>query len=307
MIYQNITELVGRTPLFCPKALLNKEEISATVLCKLECFNPAGSAKDRVAAAMIEKAEADGILGEGSVIVEPTSGNTGIGLAAVAASRGYRVILTMPETMSVERRHLLAMYGAEIVLTPGSEGMSGSIAKAEAIAASLPGAWIPSQFENPANPEAHFRTTGPEIWEDTDGDVDLFVAGVGTGGTLSGVGRYLKSKNPKVKVVAVEPAASPLLSGGSAGPHGLQGIGANFVPANYDATVADEIFPVTEEEAFAAGRALAKTEGILCGISSGAALHAALTLAKRPEYAGKTIVCLLTDTGDRYLSTRYFE
>ncbi len=306
MIYQNITELVGGTPLFCPRALLNKEEIPATVLCKLECFNPAGSAKDRVAAAMIADAEARGILREGSVIVEPTSGNTGIGLAAIAASRGYRVILTMPDTMSIERRKLLAMYGAEIVLTPGAQGMSGSLAKAEDIAASLPHAWIPSQFDNPANPAAHEKTTGPEILADTDGRVDLFVAGVGTGGTLSGVGRYLKSKIPSLKVVAVEPASSPLLSGGKAGAHGLQGIGANFVPTNYDAAVADEILTVNETEAYAAGRKLATTEGILCGITSGAALHAALTLARRPENRGKTIVCLLPDTGDRYLSTAYF-
>lgn len=306
MIYKNITELVGHTPLFCPEALIKKEGLRARILCKLECFNPAGSAKDRVAAAMIADAEARGILRSDSVIVEPTSGNTGIGLSAIAASRGYRVILTMPETMSVERRRLLSMYGAEIVLTDGSLGMKGSIEKAREIAATLPHAWIPSQFENPANPSAHEAATAPEIWKDTDGNVDIFVAGVGTGGTLSGVGRYLKQRNPNVRVVAVEPAASPLLSEGRAGSHGLQGIGANFIPDNLDRSVIDEILPVTEEQAYAAGRALAGTEGILCGITSGAALHAALALARRPENEEKTIVCLLPDTGDRYLSTSYF-
>ena len=306
MIYRNITDLVGHTPLFCPEELIKKEGLQARILCKLESFNPAGSAKDRVAAAMIADAEARGILKKGSVIVEPTSGNTGIGLAAIAASRGYRVILTMPETMSVERRRLLAMYGAEIVLTEGALGMKGSIAKALEIASSLPDAWIPSQFENPANPAAHEATTAPEIWEDTCGEIDLFVAGVGTGGTLSGVGRYLKKKNPQIRIVAVEPAASPLLSKGQAGAHGLQGIGANFVPDNLDRDVVDEILPVTEEEAYAAGRALAANEGILCGITSGAALHAACVLAGRPENKGKTVVCLLPDTGDRYLSTPYF-
>ena len=306
MIYKNITELVGHTPLFCPEAFIKKEDLRARILCKLECFNPAGSAKDRVAAAMIADAEARGILREGSVIVEPTSGNTGIGLAAIAASRGYRVILTMPDTMSVERRRLLSMYGAQIVLTDGALGMKGSIEKAEEIARTLPLAWIPSQFENPSNPSAHEATTAPEIWEDTDGKVDFFVAGVGTGGTLSGVGRYLKKKNPSIRIVAVEPAASPLLSEGRSGPHGLQGIGANFVPENFDPRVVDEILPVTEEQAYAAGRALASTEGILCGITSGASLHAACLLARRPENEGKTIVCLLPDTGDRYLSTPFF-
>ena len=307
MIYRNITELVGHTPLFHPTNLAKIENLGGKVLCKLESFNPAGSAKDRVAAAMIADAEARGILKEGSVIVEPTSGNTGIGLSAIAASRGYRVILTMPDTMSIERRRLLSMYGAEIVLTEGALGMKGSIQKAEEIAASIPGAWIPSQFENPANPDAHTASTAPEIWEDTEGRVDIFVAGVGTGGTLSGTGRYLKERNPALCVVAVEPASSPLLSEGRAGAHGLQGIGANFVPENLDRSIIDEILPVTEEEAYAAGRLLARTEGILTGISSGAALHAACVLARRPENKDKVIVCLLPDTGDRYLSTPYFE
>lgn len=307
MIYRNITELVGHTPLFSPENLSKKENLYGRVLCKLESFNPAGSVKDRAAAAMIADAEAKGILRAGAVIVEPTSGNTGIGLAAIAASRGYRVILTMPDSMSIERRRLLSMYGAEIVLTDGALGMKGSIQKAEEIASSLPNAWIPSQFENPANPSAHEATTAPEIWEDTDGQIDFFVAGVGTGGTISGTGKYLKAKNPNLRIVAVEPASSPLLSQGKAGPHGLQGIGANFVPENLDRSIVDEIFPVTEEEAYAAGRKLAREEGILCGISSGAALHAALVLAKQPENKGKTIVCLLPDTGDRYLSTPYFQ
>ncbi len=306
MIYRNITELVGHTPLFSPENLSKKEGLYGKVLCKLESFNPAGSAKDRVAAAMIADAEAKGILKPDSVIIEPTSGNTGIGLSAIAASRGYRVILTMPDTMSIERRSLLSMYGAEIVLTDGALGMKGSIEKAKELAAATPHAWIPSQFDNPANPMAHESTTAPEIWEDTDGQVDLFVAGVGTGGTLSGTGRYLKSKNPNIRIVAVEPASSPLLSEGRAGSHGLQGIGANFVPTNLDREIVDQILPVTEEEAYAAGRKLARDEGVLCGISSGAALHAALTLAKRPENEGKVIVCLLPDTGDRYLSTPYF-
>ncbi len=306
MIYRNISELVGNTPLFCPDALICKLELSARILCKLESFNPAGSAKDRVAAAMIADAEARGILKEGSVIVEPTSGNTGIGLSAIAASRGYRVILTMPDTMSVERRKLLSMYGAEIVLTEGALGMQGAIEKAEEIAATTEGAWIPSQFENPANPLAHKETTGPEIWRDTEGEIDLFVAGVGTGGTLTGTGGYLKEKKPDLKIVAVEPASSPLLSEGRFGPHGLQGIGANFVPRNLDPSIIDEILTITEENAYEAGRMLAATEGILCGITSGAALAAAILLAKRPENQGKTIVCLLPDTGDRYLSTLYF-
>ena len=306
MIYRNITELVGRTPLFCPEALIQKEELAARILCKLECFNPAGSAKDRVAASMIEDAERLGLLREGSVIVEPTSGNTGIGLSAIAARRGYRVILTMPDTMSVERRRLLSMYGAEIVLTDGTLGMKGAIEKANEIATSLPNAWIPSQFDNPANPSAHERTTAPESWEDSEGEVDILVAGVGTGGTLSGIAAYLKQKNPRLWTVAVEPASSPLLSEGRSGAHGLQGIGANFVPKNLNRDLIDEILPVTEEDAYRAGRSLASTEGILCGITSGAALHAACLLARRPENRGKTIVCILPDTGDRYLSTPYF-
>ena len=307
MIYQSITELVGNTPLFCPEQYNKKRKLSATILCKLESFNPAGSAKDRVALAMIEDAEARGLLKEGSVIIEPTSGNTGIGLAAIAASRGYRVILTMPETMSVERRMLLAAYGATIVLTEGAKGMQGAIEKACELAAATEGSFIPSQFDNPANPQAHRQSTAEEIWRDTEGPGDIFVAGVGTGGTLTGVGEVLKAKNPKIKIVAVEPAASPLLSEGRAGAHGLQGIGANFVPANLNRNIIDEILPVTEEEAYAAGRALAAEEGILCGITSGAALHAATLLASRPENKGKTIVCLLPDTGDRYLSTPYFQ
>ena len=307
MIYQNITELVGNTPLFCPKQLIKKRGLGATVLCKLESFNPAGSAKDRVALAMIEDAEAQGLLRKGSVIIEPTSGNTGIGLAAIAASRGYRVILTMPETMSIERRALLAAYGAQIVLTDGAKGMQGAIDKAKAFAETTEGSFIPSQFDNPANPQAHRQTTAEEIWRDTEGKIDFFVAGVGTGGTLTGVGEYLKAKNPAIQIVAVEPAASPLLSEGHAGTHGLQGIGANFVPLILNRTIIDEILPVTEEEAYAAGRALAAEEGILCGITSGAALHAATLLASRPENEGKTVVCLLPDTGDRYLSTPYLK
>ena len=306
MIYQNITELIGNTPLFHPKHLCEIKEINTNLLCKLESFNPAGSAKDRIAQAMIADAEAKGILNKDTVIIEPTSGNTGIGLAAIAASKGYRVILTMPDTMSMERRKLLAMYGAEILLTEGSRGMQGSIEKANELADSLPNAWIPSQFDNPANPAAHQNTTGAEIWNDTEGKVDIFVAGVGTGGTLSGVAEYLKSQNPIVKIIAVEPASSPLLSEGRVAPHGLQGIGANFIPKNLTQSLIDEIFPVTEEDAYAAGRLLAKTEGILCGITSGAALHAAIELSRRAENHGKTIVCLLPDTGDRYISTPYF-
>ena len=307
MIYQTINELIGNTPLFYPKHYCEVHGIQAKLLCKLEYLNPAGSAKDRVAAAMIADAEAKGIVKSDTVIIEPTSGNTGIGLAAIAASKGYRVILTMPETMSVERRKLLSMYGAEIVLTEGAKGMQGAIEKACEIKASIPNAWIPSQFDNPANPEAHYNATGIEIWNDTEGDVDIFVAGVGTGGTLTGVGALLKERNPLVKIVAVEPASSPLLSEGRSGAHGLQGIGANFVPSNLDSSLIDEILPVTEADAYAAGRALAKQEGILCGITSGAALHAATVLATREENVGKTIVCLLPDTGDRYLSTPYFE
>ena len=307
MIYTNISELIGNTPLLFPQNLLNSEDACARILCKLEYLNPAGSAKDRIAKTMIEDAETHGILKEETVIIEPTSGNTGIGLAAIAASKGYKVILTMPDTMSIERRKLLAAYGAEIVLTDGSLGMSGAIAKAEELAANAESAWIPSQFDNPANPLAHKLSTGVEIWNDTEGKVDIFVAGVGTGGTLSGVGEYLKSKNPEIKIVAVEPFSSPLLSEGRSGAHGLQGIGANFIPENLKRDIIDEIIAVKEEEAYEAGRKLARKEGILCGITSGAALHAALVLAKRPENKGKTIVALLPDTGDRYLSTPLFE
>ncbi len=307
MIYRSIDELVGNTPLLAIERYSKANGLSAHILCKLEYLNPAGSAKDRIAAAMLDEAEGRGILCKDSVIIEPTSGNTGIGLAAIAAARGYRVILTMPETMSIERRKLLSMYGAELVLTEGARGMQGAIDKAKELAASLPHSFIPSQFDNPANPAAHKTSTGPEIWKDTDGGIDLFVAGVGTGGTLTGVGEFLKSKNPAIRIVAVEPSSSPLLSEGRFGAHGLQGIGANFIPSVLNQTIIDEILPVTEEEAYRAGRLLARTEGILCGITSGAALHAATILAKRTEFAGKTIVCLLPDTGDRYLSTPYFE
>ena len=306
-IYNNITELAGNTPLVRLSAFSAKRNLNAEILAKLEYLNPAGSAKDRVAIAMINDAEKNGILKPGAAIIEPTSGNTGIGLAAAAAVKGYKVILTMPETMSVERRKLLAAYGAEIVLTDGSRGMSGAIEKADEIAASTPGSFIPGQFENPANPKAHFDTTGPEIWRDTDGEVDIFVAGVGTGGTISGVGEYLKSQKPEVKIVAVEPATSPLISKGYSGAHGLQGIGANFIPKNLNRDILDEVIAVTDEEAYAAGRAIAQEEGILVGISAGAALHAAAKLAERPENKGKKIVVLLPDTGDRYLSTPMFE
>ena len=305
-IKKSFTDLVGGTPLMELANYKKANGLAATVLAKLEYFNPAGSAKDRVAAYMIADAESSGRLQPGATIIEPTSGNTGIGLAAVAASKGYRVILTMPDTMSVERRNLLRAYGAELVLTEGKKGMAGAIEKANQLAASIPGSLIAGQFENPANPRAHYETTGPEIWRDTDGKVDIFVAGVGTGGTLSGVGRYLKEQNPDVKIVAVEPASSPLLSEGKAGAHGLMGIGANFVPDNLDRTVYDEIIPVTEADAYAAGRALVRGEGILVGITSGAAVHAAAMLAKRPENAGKIIVALLPDTGERYLSTPMF-
>ena len=305
-IYRSVTELIGRTPLL---ELCNYElnhGLHATLLAKLECMNPAGSAKDRVAANMIARAEESGQLAPGGTIIEPTSGNTGIGLAAAAAAKGYHVILTMPDTMSVERRALIAAYGAEIVLTPGADGMSGAVARAEELHRSIPGSIIAGQFENPANPEAHEKTTGPEIWADTEGKVDIFVAGAGTGGTVSGVGRYLKAQDPNIKVVAFEPASSPLLTEGRAGPHGLQGIGANFVPENLDRTVLDEILTVTDADAYAAGRELARTEGILVGITSGAAVWAAAQLAMRPENAGKTIVALLPDSGERYLSTPMF-
>ena len=305
-INKSITDLIGGTPLLELSNYEKKEKLEATVVGKLEYFNPAGSVKDRIAKAMIEDAEAKGLLKPESVIIEPTSGNTGIGLAAVAASRGYRIILTMPETMSVERRNLLKAYGAELVLTEGSKGMKGAIEKANELAASLPDSFIPGQFTNPANPQAHIASTGPEIWNDTDGKVDIFVAGVGTGGTLSGVGEYLKSKNPDVKVVAVEPAGSPVLSKGTAGPHKIQGIGAGFVPDTLNTDIYDEIIAVENEDAFKTGKALAVNEGLLVGISAGAAVFAATELAKRPENKGKLIVALLPDTGDRYLSTPMF-
>ncbi len=306
-IYNQITDLIGNTPLLNVRNYSKANDLEATILVKLEYLNPAGSVKDRIAKAMIEDAEKKGLLKKDSVIIEPTSGNTGIGLAAVAASRGYRAILTMPETMSVERRNLLKAYGAEIVLTEGSKGMKGAIAKADELAKEIPNSFIPGQFVNPANPAAHLATTGPEIWNDTDGKVDFFVAGVGTGGTLSGVGEYLKSKNPNVKVVAVEPVDSPVLSKGVAGPHKIQGIGAGFVPATLNTKIYDEIITVTNEDAFATGKAIARKDGVLVGISSGAALFAATQLAKRPENKGKTIVVLLPDTGDRYLSTPLFQ
>ena len=305
-IYTSADQLIGHTPLLEVKNIEKEEGLKARVLVKLEYLNPAGSVKDRVARAMIDDAENKGLLKPGAVIIEPTSGNTGIGLASVAAARGYRIIIVMPETMSVERRQLLKAYGAELVLSEGSKGMKGAIAKAEALAKEIPGAFIPGQFVNPSNPAAHFATTGPEIWADTDGQVDIFVAGVGTGGTITGVGEYLKSQNPNVQVVAVEPAASPVLSAGRAGAHMIQGIGAGFVPDVLNTAVYDEILPVTNEDALATGRRMGRTEGVLVGISSGAALWAALELARRPENAGKTIVVLLPDTGDRYLSTPLF-
>lgn len=307
MIYTSATQLIGRTPLLELTGIEKELNLSTRLLGKLEYFNPAGSVKDRVALAMIEDAERKGMLQPGATIIEPTSGNTGIGLACVAAGRGYRSIIVMPDSMSMERRMLMAAYGAELVLTPGALGMQGAIDKANELAVQIPGSFIPAQFDNPANPQAHFDTTGPEIWQDTDGHVDIFVAGVGTGGTITGIGKYLRSQNPHVQIVAVEPAASPLLSRGMAGPHGLQGIGANFVPSVLDTGVYDTVIPVTEEEAYAAARLAGCKEGILVGISSGAALHAAITLAKQPENAGKTIVVLLPDTGDRYLSTPLFQ
>lgn len=306
-IYQSIDKLVGKTPLLELVRWEKSQNLEARILAKLEYFNPAGSVKDRIAKAMIEAAEASGQLKPGSVIIEPTSGNTGIGLAFVAAVHGYRAILTMPETMSVERRNLLKAYGAEIVLTPGDQGMKGAIAKANELAKEIPNSFIPGQFVNPENPKAHFKTTGPEIWEDTEGNVDVFIAGVGTGGTLTGVGKYLKSKNPNIKIIAMEPAGSPVLSEGKAGPHKIQGIGAGFVPDTLDTTVYDEVIRVSNDDAFATGKLLAKTEGFITGISSGAALYAATQVAKRPEFKGKTIVVLLPDNGDRYLSTPLFQ
>ena len=305
-IYTAADQLIGHTPLLELTHIEKEQQLPAHIIAKLEYFNPAGSVKDRIAKKMIDDAEEKGLLKEGSVIIEPTSGNTGIGLAAVAAAKGYRIIIVMPETMSVERRQLMKAYGAELVLTPGAQGMKGAIAKAEELAKEIPGSFIPSQFTNPSNPKAHFTTTGPEIWEDTDGNVDYFVAGVGTGGTVTGVGQFLKSKNPNVKVVAVEPASSPVLSQGHGGPHKIQGIGAGFVPAVLDTSVYDEIIPIENEAAFATGKEVGRTEGILVGISSGAALNAAIQVAQRQENAGKTIVVLLPDTGDRYLSSPMF-
>ncbi len=305
-IFKGTLDLIGNTPLVEVVNIEKKHELKAKVLVKLEYFNPAGSVKDRIAKAMIEDAEERGILKEGSVIIEPTSGNTGIGLAAIAAAKGYHVILTMPETMSVERRNILKAYGAELVLTDGPKGMKGAIAKAEELAKEIPSSFIPGQFENPANPEIHKKTTGPEIWKDTEGKVDIFVAGVGTGGTISGTGEYLKSQNSEVKIVAVEPSASPVLSEGKGGPHKIQGIGAGFVPDTLNTKIYDEIITVSNEDAFETGKEIAKTEGVLVGISSGAALFAALELAKRPENEGKTIVALLPDSGDRYYSTSLF-
>ena len=305
-VYTSADQLVGKTPLLEMVHIEKAEGLEAKVLGKLEYFNPAGSVKDRIAKAMIDDAEQKGLLKDGSVIIEPTSGNTGIGLASVAAARGYRIIIVMPETMSVERRQLMKAYGAELVLTEGAKGMKGAIAKADELAKEIPGSFIPGQFVNPANPAVHKATTGPEIWEDTDGKVDIFVAGVGTGGTVTGVGEYLKSQNPNVKVVAVEPASSPVLSKGVAGSHKIQGIGAGFVPDVLDTKVYDEIIPVENEDAFATGKLIGKKEGVLVGISSGAAVWAAIQLAKRPENKGKTIVALLPDTGDRYLSTPLF-
>lgn len=307
MIYKSAAELIGKTPMLELTNFEKKEKIDAKIIAKLEYFNPAGSAKDRVAKEMIEDAERKGILHEGSVIIEPTSGNTGIGLASVAASRGYRTIIVMPNTMSEERRMIMKAYGAEIVLTDGAKGMSGAIEKAEQLSKKIKDSFIPGQFENPANPAAHRKTTGPEIWEDTEGNVDIFVAGVGTGGTITGVGEYLKEKNPRIKIVAVEPDSSPLLSGGKAGSHNLQGIGANFIPQILNTEIYDEVIRVKDDEAFKRAREIGKTEGILVGISSGAAVHAAVMLAKKPENKGKNIVVLLPDTGDRYLSANLFE
>ena len=306
-IYSSAQQLVGKTPILHLQNIQKEKALAARLLVKLELFNPGGSVKDRVALAMIRDAEKRGLLTPGGTIIEPTSGNTGIGLAAMAAIQGYRAIIVMPDSMSVERQLLMQAYGAQVVLTPGQLGMTGAIEKAKELAQEIPGSFIPDQFCNPANAEAHFHTTGPEIWQDTDGNIDIFVAGVGTGGTVTGVGSYLKSQNPNVQIVAVEPAGSPLLSGGKAGPHGLQGIGANFIPDVLDQRVIDSVITVTEAEAYAAAQLLGKREGILAGISSGAALHAAISLAQKPENAGKTIVALLPDTGDRYLSTALFQ
>lgn len=305
-IYKSIEELIGKTPLLELSNLEKKLELNATLLAKVEALNPGGSAKDRVAKRMVEDAEKAGILKAGATIIEPTSGNTGIGLAVMAAARGYRAIIVMPDSMSMERRLLMTAFGAELVLTEGAKGMSGAIAKAEELAKEIPNSFIPGQFDNPSNPAAHYESTGPEIWEDTDGKVDIFVAGIGTGGTITGTGRYLKEQNPSVKIIGVEPASSPLLTKGEAGPHGLQGIGANFVPSILDTEIYDEVITVTDEDAYEAGRTIARGEGLLVGISAGAALHAAVEVAKRPENAGKNIVVLLPDTGDRYLSTPMF-
>ena len=305
-IYHSISELIGHTPLLALERLSGEHGLSVPILAKLERMNPAGSAKDRIALNMLDDAEARGLISAGATVIEPTSGNTGVGLAAVCAARGYRVILTMPETMSMERRMLLKAYGAELVLTEGRLGMAGAVAKANELAESIPNSFLAGQFDNPANPAAHEKTTGPEIWEDTDGRVDIFVAGIGTGGTITGVGRCLKAKNPGVRIVGVEPTSSPLLTEGKAGPHKLQGIGANFVPGNYDPSVVDDVMPVPDGAAMETGRLLAAREGVLCGITSGAAVWAALQLAKRPEYTGKLIVALLPDTGERYLSTEMF-
>ena len=305
-IYKSVEELIGRTPMVELSNLEDKLKLDVTLMAKVEALNPGGSAKDRVAKRMVEDAEKAGILKAGATIIEPTSGNTGIGLAVMAAARGYRAIIVMPDSMSMERRLLMTAFGAELVLTEGAKGMSGAIEKAEELAKEIPNSFIPGQFDNPSNPAAHCETTGPEIWEDTEGKVDIFVAGIGTGGTLSGTGKYLKEQNPDVKIIGVEPAASPLLTKGEAGPHGLMGMGANFVPATLDKEIYDEVLTVTEEDAYEAGRLIARNEGLLVGISSGAALHAALEVAKRPENAGKNIVVLLPDTGDRYLSTPMF-
>ena len=305
-IYTAADQLIGHTPLLELTHIEKNEQLEARIVAKLESFNPGGSVKDRVAKAMLDDAEAKGLLKPGAVIIEPTSGNTGIGLASVAAARGYRVIIVMPETMSIERRLLMKAYGAELVLTEGSKGMSGAIARANELAAEIPGSFIPGQFDNPANPAAHEATTGPEIWADTDGKVDIFVAGIGTGGTITGVGRFLKGKNPDIQVIGVEPTTSAVLSGKNPGPHGLQGLGAGFVPAVLDTSIYDEIIPVTDEAAYTAGRNLGRMEGVLAGISSGAALWAAVQVARRPENKGKTIVTLFPDTGDRYLSTKMF-